>query len=184
MTQKPLDNGGGCNDYKYLFDKVFTLFRPHTILEFGLGEGSKYLHKNCDKLYSFEITVREEQKGWADYVKSFNLPNHDVREIYFGDTYTEELERELQSIISEAKPDFVFVDSGCHARGEIVELCFRNDIFIITAHDTNHGIEKYGWNNIIIPDEYYLVNYDNGQGTKLWTFDLSLSQEIQKEILS
>ena len=164
-----LDTGGGNTDWQDIFLKVIKNYPPKTIFEFGLGLGSLFLTSNCEKLVSYEVVVREEQKGWADFVKSqITKENYEVIVDEFPDTWNSEMCTRFTLLLEKYSPDIVFVDSGCHCRGEIVNLCIKIGINIIIAHDTNHGIDAYGW-NLIDKKDYYKYQDTNMQGTTVWS---------------
>lgn len=164
-----LDTGGGNNDWQNIFSKVIGQTNPHTIFEFGLGEGSKFLANNCSRLISYEVIVRDEQKGWADYVKSqINDKEFILIVDEFEDTYNTEMKLRFTLLLEKYEPDIVFVDSGCHCRGEIINLCIDLKIKIIIAHDTNHGKNEYEW-GLVENKDYFTYKDENGQGTTVWS---------------
>lgn len=166
-----IDNGGGNQDHRDLHNKIFSVVRPKNFLEFGLGIGTLYFISNCDKVTSFEVLVNPTQTGWTEEVLKLvgDNPNYKAIDFPHKDEFTDELKIEISKLLKDLKPDFVFVDSGCHCRGDIINLCFEHNISSITAHDTNYGMEAYGWDKINPPSEYKTIRDNNGQGTILWT---------------
>jgi hypothetical protein len=168
-----IDNGGGNQDHRNLHDRIFSVVRPKNFLEFGLGIGTLYFLDKCDRVISFEVLVNPTQEGWTEEVVKLigDNPNYKAIDFPHEDKFTDELKIEISKLLGEVKPDFVFVDSGCHCRADIINLCFEYNIPSITAHDTNHGMEAYGWGKVNPLSEYKTIRDTNGEGTTLWTKD-------------
>lgn len=175
-----IDNGSGNQDHRNLHNTIFTLIKPKNFLEFGLGIGTLYFLERCEKVTSFEVLVNPTQAGWTEEVLKLvgDNPNYKAIDFPHEDRFTEELKTEVSKLLSELKPDFVFVDSGCHCRGDIINLCFEYNVPSITAHDTNHGREAYGWGKINPPEDYKTIIDYNGQGTTLWTKEQILKDNL------
>lgn len=178
-----LDTGGGNTDWQGFYKEIVEFQRPIVVLEFGLGEGSFFLVENCEELYSLEIIVREEQLGWAEYVRNnTNLSKHTIEEMLFEtDEYSYTLEKKIEQIVKRIKPDFAFVDSGCHCRGEIVQFLMYLGVDTIMVHDTNFHSNEYGWYLI---EDYKEKNYkkyrdESGQGTDVYTKDRHLLEYLK-----
>ena len=138
-----IDNGGGNQDHRNLHDRIFNLIRPKNFLEFGLGIGTLYFLDKCDRVISFEVIVNPTQEGWTEEVLKLvgDNPNYKAIDFPHEDKFTEELKMKIEFLLKNIKPDFVFVDSGCHCRADIINLCLNHGVPSVTAHDTNHGFE-------------------------------------------
>lgn len=175
-----IDNGSGNQDHRNLHERIFSLIRPKNFLEFGLGMGTLYFLNKCDKVTSFEVLVNPTQAGWTEEVLKHigDNPNYKAIDFPHEDKFTDELKNEIQKLLNELKPDFVFVDSGCHCRADIINLCLDFGVPSVTAHDTNHGREAYGWDNIVVPEGFRVVKDTNGEGTTLITKDQVLIDNL------
>lgn len=179
------NKGCGNADWQNFYEIVSKIQNPVVVLEFGVGEGSYFIHDRCSELYSLEVIVRDDQYGWADYIRKRTDPRkHTIEEIVLPvDEFTYTLEKKIIEIVERIKPDFVLVDSGCHCRGEIVQLCMHLGIDTILVHDTLYSENLYGW--------YLLEDYDkksykryrdlNGQGTDLFTKDPFLIEGLNNQ---
>lgn len=94
-------------------------------------------------------------------------------------TYLKELDSHFKTVIANAKSggyeiDVAFVDPGIYIRGDLVKLLLKNNIPIVTAHDTNsdRGTSEeenlYGWNKVTTPANYIKIFIPFGQGTTFW----------------
>lgn len=165
--KEPKDTGGGNNDWIEPF-KTIVKDKFNKIVEFGCGTNSTYLMDNCHKLHSIEIVVRDDQQGWAEYVEELlKDKNHKMSVITHKDKYDKKLEIKINKVF-EKDYDVAFVDSGSHCRAELVNYCFKHKIPYILAHDTSHGFVEYGWDKIVVPEDYEVKEYSQGQGTKIW----------------
>lgn len=175
-----IDTGAGSQDYRNLLDKVFNHYKPKHLLEFGLGMGTLYFLEKSDKVTSFEILVHPTQEGWTQEVLNYvgDNPNYKAIDFTHKDEFTEDLKSEIEKLLIEVKPDFVFVDSGCHCRGDIINLCFEHGIKNLSAHDTAHHAQLYGWDKIKAKEGYYFINHTEGQGTFFWTNDKDLYDNL------
>jgi hypothetical protein len=168
---QPIDNGGGSRDWEAPVINLINNNSIKNIAEFGLGEGSKFLKDNCELLHSIEIDVRDNQKYWAEHVEellSYDKERFKLTVIKYEDKWDEELKTKIDEVFT-GKYDLVFVDSGSHARGELVNYCFDKKIPFIVAHDTSHGIDAYGWNLIDNNPKYDKTVFSDGQGTTIWS---------------
>lgn len=152
-----------------------------SILEFGLGDGTKYLVDNFKKVYSYEIiddadpTLVEWGTECVQKLSEYNNWEYEITkysEIDFVD-YDIKLSRKLLKRIDElfAKYKFeaVLIDGGYHVRGDIANYIlnkFSPDYVII--HDTNFNYEVDGYGRINLPKNYSTVKYTEGEGTHIF----------------
>ena len=152
-----------------------------SILEFGLGEGTKYLLESFKYVYSYELNddrypelidwyhVSEKDYGhhkhWGREVNWYN-------EIGFVD-YNPDLPIKLTNRIDElfAKHSFeaVLVDGVGHCRGDVANyILHKHAPKYVVIHDTNYAYDQDGYNRIMLPDTYDTVKYTIGEGTHIF----------------
>lgn len=153
------------------FEDLFKLYKPKTILEFGLGEGTKFLSENCEKIRSIELATKDTHYQWVGIVKGYNLPNWDVSVFPVQDKFTRRMKKYITNVLK-AKYDLIFVDPGVHSRAEIVNLCFGK-ANIIVAHDTNDS--AYGWEKVQVTNSYTQVKRIR---TTFWFKDKELAGKL------
>jgi hypothetical protein len=166
----PKDTGGGNADWQEHMLQVMKDNKIINVVEFGLGQGSKFIKDNCINLHSIEIVVREEQRGWGEYVQELFKDDTDRFKLTmfdYEDKWDDKLKNKIDRIFLEGY-DLAFVDSGSHARGQLVNYCMEKEIPFIMAHDTSHGKEVYGWGLIDSKGKYEKFEYPNGEGTTVW----------------
>lgn len=178
-----------CTDHVVHFDKLFRSYNVESLLEFGLGHGTKYLLEHCNRVTSVEILLSSQTTEWAEQM--INLysryphwapivqradPSFDVANTYamgwqdpsrFDSLYRLELKRICDQLFSQNAYDVVFVDPGFHFRSDLVKELFDRAP-IIVAHDTSDANEIYGWNRIYTPSNYEKIHFSQGQGTTMW----------------
>jgi len=179
-------------DWIPYFDKLFEQIKIKNFLEFGLGEGTEYFLNKCDSVTSIEISTSPRHKKWYDkckekyigyrnwkpiyikgsdkIIKADQLANKHGNPISYND-HIPELKKVIQSITSQ---DMIFVDSGIHNRGDILNLLFEENRFdIITAHDTSRKKMRYysiyGYNILKVPNDFAEFHFEGGTvGTTFW----------------
>ena len=152
-----------------------------TILEFGLGDGTRYLVNTFKKVYSFEIIDDADPslKQWSaqcidnlQYCTNWEYEVTTYSEIDFVD-YTPELSSKLLQRIDQLFRTYnfeaVLVDGGYHVRGDIANYIlnkFHPKYVII--HDTNYNYEIDGYSRIHLPNNYTTFKYTQGEGTHIF----------------
>jgi len=172
------------------FDKIFSKHEIKKVLEFGEGEGTRYLLDKCEFVCSIEVsaypyhmdwynTCKEKYKGYKNWKQILyrcddlliKLDQNAQKKKYEKiENYAHYLEEILNLGISSSDGyDLAFVDYGIHLRADMVNLLF-NKVDIIAAHDTNVGKELYGWDRISVPMNYTEIDFNPGEylGTKFW----------------
>jgi len=179
-------------DWTNVFNKLFGLINTEKILEFGLGLGTEFLCDNSKHVTSVELSIGDYNKGWTELVKE-KLKEYNNWTLHYIDL-PEEIKQANQNAINYKYPlleldylktlnkiiepffindyyDIVFIDPGIHNRGDIINFCFGKSP-IIAAHDTSKSgiiIENiYGYNIVVVPENYEEIHFDDGLGTTLW----------------
>lgn len=117
--------------------------------------------------------------AWAPY-KYFGSEGLFKADCYFSstrqsyasidNTYQTEFQTFVTNLAKYNKIDIALVDPGICLRGEIVQLLFGK-INIILSHDTRASQSKmnpYGFNRLIVPDDYEEIHFSTGVGTTAW----------------
>ena len=171
----------GYLDWQEHFTKLFALKKIDNMLEFGLGEGTKFLLDNCTNVTSLELLHYKTEVDWFKKSKKDYKKYKNWTPVLYEceDEWTKSLESYIKKFIKGKNFDMVFVDPGIHRRPEIINLMFgKTDI--IAAHDTNQGYDMYKWERVIKPDDYTEVRYANSQGTTFWFKDKVLAEEFRE----
>jgi hypothetical protein len=170
-------------DWQLVFDHHFGLkMRDLNLVELGKGEGTLYLHKMFKKVTSIEYSRYPFQASWEDEHDGSELPGHvlvnldtpedlpaldDVLISSRGKTRPPELAKEAEELYKSAfwfGGDVLFIDHGCHNRGEVLELAKRGHWKYIVVHDTN--FPYYGYD---LSSKWHSVfAYNMGQGTVIF----------------
>jgi len=185
--------GNAFLDHLKPFGRLFSATAIQNVIEFGLGDGTRFFLEHAAQVKSVEIVT---QRSAADGTKWFAkcreqyraFPNwHPVfmvcddfleaadrcaieRRLYpatIDDRYLKSLSGIVSDVIKDASYDLGFVDYGLHIRGDLVN-CLFGRTRIIVAHDTNSPAEIYGRDKIIDHPDYVKVRYSKGQGTTFW----------------
>lgn len=159
----------GYTDWQDFAERIIRTHGVKSVLEFGLGEGTRMFLNMCDKVKSVEFLATDEHRDWLGKCKA------DYSEFKNWEVEPVETKDEWNPIIVDAMKrnvkgfDLIFVDPGIHCRGKMVDMLL--DIApkaIIMAHDTAQGDEDehYGWKHIREWEnkELYMI----GQGTTAW----------------
>lgn len=152
-----------------------------SILEFGLGDGTKYLVDNFKKVYSYEIiddadpTLGEWGTECAQKLSGYTNWEYEITkysEIGFVDydsNLSSKLLKRIDELFTKYKFEAVLVDGGYHVRGDIANYIlnkFSPDYVVI--HDTNFNYEVDGYGRINLPKKYSTVKYTEGEGTHIF----------------
>lgn len=159
-----------------------------SIIELGLGLGTKLLLERFKEVYSFEVAKTnewyiksiEDYKNYTNWKYQFFLMNEfgldltDIELLNSGGIsrniepmkkYFQALETFLPII---AKMDVALVDQGFHFRGEAVNYFLEKQIPVVIAHDTYNHDQIYGYDKIVIPENYTKETF-GGLGTTIFT---------------
>ena len=151
--------------------------KEKTILELGLGEGTKILIEKFKMVYSFEVVKSdawykrcvEDYKSYSNWKSMF----HSMSDIMGLDKADEEGQistgktrniepmklyfKLLEEFVSDIKNiNVALVDPGFHLRCECVNDFIEKEIPIIIAHDTQ-GV--YGYEQIKLPSNYTTTKF-------------------------
>jgi hypothetical protein len=146
-----------------------------SIVELGKGEGTLFLHKHFKSVVSVEYSRYPFVSSW----ENIGLPNHSLESLTtptninalddvlihtHGSVRPKELEFEAKRLHDAAlkhSADILFINHGCHNRGEVLELAKEGPWKYIAIHDTN--FPYYGYK--ISSDNHQITQYTQGQGT-------------------
>jgi hypothetical protein len=149
-----------------------------TIVELGKGEGTRFLVDNFAKVYSVEYSRYPFVASW----EAAGLPNHKLENVLpipnlatFDDILIRTSgQQRPPELMPEAKrlhdaalqhtADILFIDHGCHNRGEVLELAKQASWRYIVIHDINFPF--YGY-NFTCPG-FSLYHDLVGQGTAIF----------------
>lgn len=146
------------------------------ILEFGLGEGTNYLIKNFNKVFSYELM---DDRSWFDKTVNILKENNNwgYKFIHFSEfgflenspILPEKLLEDIDNIITSETFDVIFMDGGYHNRGDIVNYII-NKFYpkYVIIHDTNFAYKADGYDRIILPENYVTKTYSFGEGTTIF----------------
>lgn len=145
------------------------------LFEFGLGEGTKYLLESFKDVFSFELA--DSDSWYIDTIRSLSaMPNwrYEMAPFYHYDFYDyipqipDLLRNKINSLFRE-KFDVVFMDGGYHNRGQIANYVlntFKPKYLII--HDINFAFKEDMYDQIVVPDGYDYLDYNEGEGTRIY----------------
>lgn len=153
-------------DYQDSMQKLFNNFDIKTALEFGLGEGTKFLLNNVRELTSVELQVYDVYAGWFDKIAHDlkDTPNWKGILYQMPNEYTDEIKKTVEEIISRGF-DMVFVDPATTTRPLIVNSCIDLGVRFIVAHDTNAVYDDYSWDKVDPDNKYHSIKVENAKGT-------------------
>lgn len=153
----------------------------YSIVELGKGEGTRYLVDHFKVVTSIEYSRFPFQASW----EPTGLERHvlvDVSPISRlveldniliatnGQTRPDELRLEAIRLHQEAMnylSDVLFIDHGCHNRGEVLEMARLSNAWpFIVVHDSNYAYYGYNLNSC---GNYRLFHCNEGQGTSIFT---------------
>ncbi len=145
------------------------------VVELGKGEGTRWLHARCASLVSLEYSRYPFIASW----EAEGLPNHTLVNLPTprnlpaldkvlvrsrGKERPPVLRDEAKKIHDAALSyggDLLFIDHGCHNRGEVLDLALKSDWRFIAIHDTNFPYYGYCKSSYL----HDVVEYNEGQGT-------------------
>ena len=167
-----------------------------SILELGIGEGTKHLLSSFECVFSFEVArsndwfARCKEKietgdwkkigSWKGFFSTLTEVGIDKMEdnilASFGKNRQHDSFGNYLKLIDEFVPlsqiQVAFVDQGLHSRAETVLHFMDRRIPIIFCHDWNDGKDLYGWSMIDeLMDHGKYKFYDSKkskQGTRIW----------------
>lgn len=152
-----------------------------SILEFGLGDGTKYLVDNFKKVYSYEIiddidpTLAEWGAECAQKLSGYSNWEYEITnysEIDFVDydsNLSSKLLKRIDELFDKYKFEAVLVDGGYHVRGDIANYILNKfSTKYVVIHDTNYNYEVDGYGRINLPNNYSTVKYTEGEGTYIF----------------
>jgi len=165
------------HDWQLAFDKFFVdqNMSNLSIIELGKGEGTRYLCEKFKRVYSIEYSRFPFTASW----EKNGLPNHTLETMQTpdnlfifdnilistkGQVRPHELEIEAQKLYDATEKysaDVLFIDHGCHNRGEVLELAKKGNWKYIIIHDSN--FPYYGYQ--LSSKDHIVSAYKEGQGT-------------------
>ncbi len=177
-------------DHVQHFQKLFRYAKVRSLLEFGVGYGTKYFLDNCKEVTSCEILFPKQKADWFEQTKflfrgyknwtpllkrvskSFKSADKIARQEQKNPAlqdaaYLTELKKICDDLFRKNSYDVAFVDPGFHMRGDLVNELFDRAA-IIVAHDTNAPFEVYGWDRVETPVHYQKIVFKEGSGVTFW----------------
>lgn len=184
-------------DHEPAFRALFAHRKFAHVLEFGLGEGTRFFLEHAQQVHSVELVITDNpessthewfdlcRKKFADYT-NWKAENHLCSEAITqanaavleahdypggsGKAYYSDLAQIVENALKASPVDLAFVDPAVHMRGDIVNLLLGR-VDVVVAHDTNCTPEIYGWNIVKTPANTTRLHYAKGQGTTFWIRD-------------
>ncbi len=147
-----------------------------SILEFGLGEGTRYLLDNFKFVYSYELAAGSnwyddaiqrfsKYKNWKPELILFN----DVGFVDFDTNLPPKLLKGITKLFKKYKFDVVLMDGQYHVRGDIVNFVLTKfSPRYVIIHDTNLAFKQDGYDRIKLPSKYKTASSDLGEGTRIF----------------
>lgn len=147
-----------------------------SVLEFGLGDGTKYLLDNFKFVYSHELMNTPK---WYDYVvrKFSHYKNWKHELVLFKDIGFVDYNPNLPPVLLDSitklfnkyKFDVVLIDGQYHVRGDIANFILNKfHPKYVVIHDINLAFEEDGYNRIKLPSKYKSVSSHLGEGTRIF----------------
>lgn len=186
LENTPLNIGRWAGNYPffYVLHRVLNDCKPTSIVEFGLGESSKFISKYLDhKLPNSNHTIIEQDANWkAIFEESFDLSdrsNIQVCPAIIKDVqdYKVTSYKNIEEVLANKKFDLYVIDgptgSERFSRYDIVNLTSilsAKDEFIIILDDTNRKGER---------DTYAaLIQELKNRSIEIWTNAISGNKEL------
>jgi hypothetical protein len=152
-----------------------------SILEFGLGDGTKYLVDNFKKVYSYEI-IDDADPSLAEWgrecVQKLNAYSNweyeitkysEVDFVDYDSNLSSKLLNRIDELFDKYKFEAVLVDGGYHVRGDIANYILNKfPTKYVVIHDTNYNYTVDGYGRINLPKNYSTVKYTEGEGTHIF----------------
>jgi len=163
-------------DWIELVDLNIPNKKKLSILEFGLGEGTKYLLDNFKSVYSYELSP--DSKWYDAMVDKFsNYKNwkyelvlfRDVGFVDYNPNLAPYLLRSIAKLFANNQFDVVFMDGEYHVRGDIVDIILKRYApQYVIIHDITTAFNKDGYDRIQLPATYQSVSSYTGEGTRIF----------------
>lgn len=171
-------------------DKIFKHTPIHSILEFGLGNRTKYFLDQAEEVTSIELILHDQSPDWyptiykllinyknwtpqliqgSDVLRRANLRSYEdkVDPALYDATYLLELKSLCDKVFDNKRYDLAFVDPDFHMRGDLVNELFDR-VPIIVAHHTSDSQSCHEWWKINTPSNYEKIVFSQGCGTTFW----------------
>jgi hypothetical protein len=178
------------SDHIQHLEKLFQNAKIDSVLEFGLGYGTKYFLDRCQEVTSCEIILPDQTMGWftrtqdlfqkysnwTPLLKRGSLSMQQMNSLAVRSskdpalhdaTYLLELKDICDELFKDKGFELALVDPGFHMRGDLVNELFDR-VPIIVAHDTNIAPKIYGWEKVHTPSNYEKIVFTEGQGATFW----------------
>ena len=158
FINKNISPGGPAVDYAFFYTLYRTLssFKPHNILEFGLGQSSKMIHQYASFYNRNAVTV-EHDKNWANFftesidgdypvkIKIMELDTIDykgVKALTYKDCKKNFMGQKFDLILVDGP--FGYAPDTIYSRPQIIEIVKNNiaDNFVIIIDDFDRTGEK------------------------------------------
>jgi hypothetical protein len=158
FVNKNISPGGSAVDYAFFYTLYRTLcsFKPHNILEFGLGQSSKMVHQYANFFNEKAVTV-EHDNNWANFFTESIDGNYPVKiKIMELDTIDYKgvkalTYKDCENAFGNQKFDLIIVDGPfgyapdtVYSRPQIIEIAKNNveENFVIIIDDFDRTGEK------------------------------------------
>ncbi len=147
-----------------------------SILEFGLGEGTKYLLDNFRFVYSHELidnpnwyhsTIQKlsQYKNWKHELILFD----DIGFVDYDPNLPQVLLDGITKLFNEYKFDVVLIDGQYHVRGDIADFILNKfSPKYVIIHDINFAFKEDGYERIKVPAIYKSISSNVGEGTRIF----------------
>ena len=164
------------SDWQQPFESYFgDSMRELCVVELGKGEGTRWLHSRFRQVVSLEYSRYPFTASWENE----GLPGHILLNLETPSNISEldnilirsrgadrpmALREEARKIHEAAlgyTGDVLFIDHGCHNRGEVLELALLSQWSYTVIHDAN--FPYYGYQ--ITSPHHEVKRYSKGQGT-------------------
>ena len=151
------------SDHVQSFNQLMGRVKIHSLLEFGLGHGTKFFLDHADTVTSVELLLPHQTEEWynkylqlyQDYdnwepllyrgssalQKADAISGGELKDPSLTDgTYLLELKKLCNDLFSKKSYEVAFIDPGIHIRGDLVNELFDR-VDIIVAHNTNSVVD-------------------------------------------
>jgi hypothetical protein len=152
-----------------------------SILEFGLGEGTKYLLDNFKYVYSYELN----DNAHPEYIEWWDLSNksygdysnwgrelvwyNEIGFVDYNPNLPIQLTQRIDKLFNEYNFEVVLVDGVGHCRGDVANYILNKQApKYVIIHDTNFNYDIDGYRRIVLPSNYEIVKYTGGEGTHIF----------------
>ncbi len=181
LENKKFSPGRWAAGYPFLYALYRTLdeFRPHSILELGLGQTTNMISQYAAKNKSISHTVVEHDEKWIDFYKQANHLPDNIRiqllpltdkSVYKNDTEVYAYEG-FEEALKGKKFDLISIDgpfggyAKIYARVDILRVlpsCLE-DSFVIFMDDSNRPGEKQTIKEMLAVLEKNNIKYSTGE---------------------